>query len=119
MADDNNLSLSMNFDKVPGISEGGDFLINGLLYRDSTNTLVVKAHPMNSYLSAGETIWNIGESDIAIREHDLFVDNFIIRSGKQVITGLSDGVNIEIKKGIGLKDKIRGPQIVADSKEDK
>ena len=38
---------------------------------------------------------------------------------KQVITGLSDGVNIEIKKGIGLKDKIRGPQIVADSKEDK
>ena len=86
MADDNNLSLSMNFDKVPGISEGGDFLINGLLYRDSTNTLVVKAHPMNSYLSAGETIWNIGESDIAIREHDLFVDNFIIRSGKQSIT---------------------------------
>ena len=38
---------------------------------------------------------------------------------KQVITGLSDGVNIEIKKGIGLKDKIRGPQIVADNKEDK
>ena len=38
---------------------------------------------------------------------------------KQVITGLSDGVNIEIKKGIGLKDTIRGPQIVADSKEDK
>ena len=38
---------------------------------------------------------------------------------KQVITGVSDGVNIEIKKGIGLKDKIRGPQIVADSKEDK
>ena len=38
---------------------------------------------------------------------------------KQVITGLSDGVNIENKKGIGLKDKIRGPQIVADSKEDK
>ena len=38
---------------------------------------------------------------------------------KEVITGLSDGVNIEIKKGIGLKDKIRGPQIVADSKEDK
>ena len=38
---------------------------------------------------------------------------------KQVITGLSDGVNIEIKKGIGLKDKIRGLQIVADSKEDK
>ena len=31
---------------------------------------------------------------------------------RQVTTGLSDGVNIEIKKGISAKDKIRGPQIV-------
>jgi len=37
---------------------------------------------------------------------------------RQVTTGLSDGVNIEIKKGLGLKDKVRGPQIVADNKED-
>ncbi len=32
-----------------------------------------------------------------------------------VTTGLSDGVNIEIKKGITAKDKIRGPQKVADN----
>ena len=31
-----------------------------------------------------------------------------------VTTGLSDGVNIEIKKGITAKDKVRGPQIIAD-----
>ena len=36
----------------------------------------------------------------------------------QVVTGLSDGVNIEIKKGLSAKDKVRGPQIVADNKED-
>ena len=36
----------------------------------------------------------------------------------QVTTGLSNGVNIEIKKGLSLKDKVRGPQIVADNKED-
>lgn len=29
-----------------------------------------------------------------------------------VETGLSDGVNIEIKKGISEKDIIRGPQII-------
>jgi hypothetical protein len=29
-----------------------------------------------------------------------------------VETGLSDGVKIEIKKGIGTNDKIRGLQIV-------
>ena len=34
-----------------------------------------------------------------------------------VETGLSDGVNIEIKKGLTAKDKVRGPEIVTD--EDK
>ena len=31
-----------------------------------------------------------------------------------VETGLSDGVNIEIKKGVTTKDKVRGPEIIAD-----
>lgn len=34
-----------------------------------------------------------------------------------VETGLSDGVNIEIKKGVTTKDKVRGPEIIADDKE--
>ena len=34
---------------------------------------------------------------------------------RQVITGLSDGVNIEIKKGLAKDDKVRGPEIVADN----
>lgn len=37
---------------------------------------------------------------------------------RQVVTGLSDGVNIEIKKGLSAKDKVRGPQVVADTKEE-
>ena len=32
----------------------------------------------------------------------------------EVTTGLSDGVNIEIKKGISTKDKVRGPEIITD-----
>ena len=36
---------------------------------------------------------------------------------RAVTTGLSDGVNIEIKKGISVKDKVRGPQKVADTNE--
>lgn len=36
---------------------------------------------------------------------------------KQVTTGLSDGVNIEIKKGLTTKDKVRGPEIIAETKE--
>lgn len=37
---------------------------------------------------------------------------------RQVTTGLSDGVNIEIKSGLTEKEKVRGPQLVADAKED-
>ena len=33
---------------------------------------------------------------------------------RPVITGLSDGVNIEIKSGIHLNDHVRGPQIITD-----
>ena len=36
----------------------------------------------------------------------------------QVVTGLSDGVNIEIKKGITIKDKVRGPQKVTDDNKE-
>jgi len=37
----------------------------------------------------------------------------------EVTTGLSDGVNIEIKKGISTKDKVRGPEIITDDNENK
>ena len=38
---------------------------------------------------------------------------------RPVETGLSDGVNIEIKKGLTTKDKVRGPEIITDEdKED-
>ena len=33
---------------------------------------------------------------------------------RAVETGLSDGVNIEIKKGLKQQDKVRGPQIIAE-----
>ena len=37
---------------------------------------------------------------------------------RQVVTGLSDGVNIEIKKGITKKDKVRGPEIINDEEKE-
>jgi HlyD family secretion protein len=37
---------------------------------------------------------------------------------RAVETGLSDGVNIEIKKGLTAKDKVRGPEIITDDKKD-
>ena len=36
---------------------------------------------------------------------------------RPVTTGLSDGVNIEIRSGITTKDKVRGPQIITEDDE--
>ena len=37
---------------------------------------------------------------------------------RQVTTGLSDGISIEIKKGLSTKEKVRGPKIIKDVKDE-
>ena len=36
---------------------------------------------------------------------------------RDVVTGLSDGVNIEIKEGLSLGEKVRGNQILDEKKK--
>ncbi|MDY3847194.1 MAG: efflux RND transporter periplasmic adaptor subunit [Prevotella sp.] len=74
-------------------------------------------------LAKANKVLSIPESAIEFSGDSTFV--YIVKGeGEQktydrraVTTGLSDGVNIEIKKGITAKDKVRGPQKVADTNE--
>ena len=74
-------------------------------------------------LSSVSKVLSVPESAIEFSGDSTFV--YIIKGeGKdktyertQVTTGLSDGVNIEIKKGITQKDKVRGPEIVTDDND--
>lgn len=74
-------------------------------------------------LAKADKVLSIPESAIEFSGDSTFV--YVIKGegkGKTyertaVTTGLSDGVNIEIKKGITAKDKVRGPEIVADDKD--
>ncbi len=71
-------------------------------------------------LAQAQNVLSIPESAIEFSGDSTFV--YLVKGDgsqktyerKQVVTGLSDGVNIEIKKGLGQKDKVRGPQVVAD-----
>jgi HlyD family secretion protein len=71
-------------------------------------------------LARAENVLSIPESAIEFSGDSTFV--YVIKGeGKNktydrtyVETGLSDGVNIEIKKGITAKDKVRGPEIITD-----
>ena len=71
-------------------------------------------------LARADKVLTIPESAIEFSGDSTFV--YVIKGdGKQkeydrrhVETGLSDGVNIEIKKGLTAKDKVRGPEVIAD-----
>ena len=72
-------------------------------------------------LASAQKVLSVPESAIEFSGDSTFV--YVIKGeGQQkqyertaVVTGLSDGVNIEIKKGITAKDKVRGPQVVAET----
>ena len=75
-------------------------------------------------LASAKNVLTIPESAIEFSGNDTYV--YVIKGTednktyerKKVQTGLSDGLNIEIKGGIGAKDLIRGPKIVKDDDED-
>ena len=71
-------------------------------------------------LAAVDKALTIPESAIEFSGDSTFVYVLVDSSGKKeykrqlVTTGLSDGVNIEIKKGLTKKDKVRGPEIITE-----
>ena len=75
-------------------------------------------------LAKAENVLSVPESAIEFSGDSTFV--YVIKGSDAnktyertyVETGLSDGVNIEIKKGITAKDKVRGPQIITDDSKD-
>ena len=71
-------------------------------------------------LSRAEKVLSIPESAIEFSGDSTFVYVLVGSANEKkyerraVETGLSDGVNIEIKKGITANDKVRGPEIITD-----
>ena len=69
-------------------------------------------------LATAKKVVAIPESAIEFSGDSTFV-HLVKKAGKeteyervQVVTGLSDGVNIEVKSGIKANTKLRGPQVV-------
>ena len=74
-------------------------------------------------LQTAKNVLTIPESAVEFSGDSTFV--YLVKGkGEQktyerhpVTIGISDGVNIEIKKGLSNKDVVRGPQVVAETKE--
>ncbi|MBQ6244488.1 MAG: translocation/assembly module TamB domain-containing protein [Bacteroidales bacterium] len=88
-ADDNDLALGIHYDSFSGGGGNADLYLDGQIYRDSLDVLVVKAHPLNSSLVAGDDVWTLGESDIVLHGKDLYFNNFNLSNGPQML--LVDG----------------------------
>ena len=84
----------------------------------SANAEIVLAHADNILTVPESAIEFSGDTTFV---YVLLTDSVDKKEYKrtEVTTGLSDGVNIEIKKGISTKDKVRGPEIITDDNENK
>lgn len=74
-------------------------------------------------LAQATQVLSVPESAIEFSGDTTFV--YVVQGGSEpkqyvrqsVVTGLSDGVNIEIKQGLTADQKVRGPQIITETSE--
>jgi HlyD family secretion protein len=72
-------------------------------------------------LQQADSVLSVPESVLSFSGDSTFVyvsDGKGVYTKRAITTGLSDGVNIEVKKGITTKDKLRGTAIVDTKKSD-
>ena len=70
-------------------------------------------------LASAPLVLTVPESTIEFSGNDTYV--YIVKGSgesktyerRRVVTGISDGINIEIKSGLTAKDKVRGPKVIA------
>ena len=104
-ASDNDITLNVHYDSFSGGGGNAELNLDGQLYRDDKGILVIKAHPVNSYLVAGSETWEFGESDIVLYGKDLRLDRFLISNGTQNLlvdggfsTERSDTLTLEMNR---------------------
>ncbi len=136
-ADDNRISLAVNYDSFSGAGGNAEICLDGQLYRDEEGVLVVQARPHDSYLTTSDQRWTLSGSDIILRGKDLLLDQFLISNGPQrllVKGGLSnersDTLSLQMHRfdlalideflpnPLGIEGKMNGDAFIASTAED-
>lgn len=94
-------ALGMQYDSFYTAGGTGEIYLNGEVYRDSLGVLVVKAHPLDSFLNTGNEYWTIDESDIVFRGGDFFFDRFRIACGRQSLV-IDGGMSSERRDTLSI-----------------
>lgn len=91
-AQKNDFFLSFHYDNIVGIDNMGEIYLGGSIERDASDTLIVHAKPMSSYVKFEDSQWDLAESDIRYRSGEARFDNFLIYNGSQSIS-INGGVS--------------------------
>lgn len=71
---DNGFSASFHYDGMTGVDNLGEIYLNGEFSRDESDSLVIKAKPLASYVLFQDEQWDISESEITISKEGLSID---------------------------------------------
>jgi HlyD family secretion protein len=120
------LTAELEYVSPKGVEENGAILFEmKAAVKVSKDVYVRAGYSANAeiVLSKLENVLTVPESCIEFSGDTSFV--YVLKTKepqtftkKQVKTGLSDGIKIEVKSGVKLKDKIRGAEIIEDKKPD-
>lgn len=91
---DNGFNLQLHYDNMSGIGGYGELYMDGELYRNPKGELVVRANPLDSYISVEEDLWEFGESEILICGKDINIDNFVVTCADQRLM-IDGGISAE------------------------
>ncbi len=84
-AQNNEFFLSFHYDNIVGMDNVGELYLAGKVERDKTDTLIVHAKPLSSYVRFEDSQWDLAESDVIIRAKEAKFRNFLIYNGDQFI----------------------------------
>ena len=84
-AQNNEFFLSFHYDNMVGMDNIGELYLGGRVERDATDTLIIHAKPMSSYVRFEDSQWDLAESDVIVRANEAKFRNFLIYNGDQFI----------------------------------
>ena len=82
-ADNDHFLAGVAYESFAGAAGEAEIQMDGVLARDAQGALVVRAHPVDSYLTAGDDIWIFDPNDILLKKSALHLDRFAISNGPQ------------------------------------
>ncbi|MBO4427795.1 MAG: translocation/assembly module TamB domain-containing protein [Bacteroidales bacterium] len=94
--DHDDFFLSFHYDSREDTNDMGEVYLAGNIFRDASDTLVLMANPLSSYMQFDGEQWDISESTISVRSRQARFKGFRLYNGSQ---------NISIDGGVALNRK--------------